>query len=54
MAFFDIVALSALGGVVGFVWIALIRASVRGGCGTASCRIVTREADESDHQSELR
>ena len=48
MAYLDILTLSAIGALFAFLWIALVRASARGGCGTSACQLVEREAAENE------
>jgi hypothetical protein len=50
MALFDILILSAIGVLFALIWFVLVRASVRGGCGTSSCRLVQREAHKNERE----
>lgn len=50
MSVIDVVILSAVGAIVGFVWIMLIRASVRRGCRSGSCRFDASEDEEQTAQ----
>jgi hypothetical protein len=44
VAFIHILILAAIGVPFAFLWILLVRASVRGGCGTSSCRLLKHQA----------
>ncbi len=49
MSVTELLALSAIGIVVAFVWISLMRSSMRGGCRSGSCRSMTpHENDKKD------
>jgi hypothetical protein len=50
VAFIDILILFGIGVPIAIIWIALVRASARGGCGTAACRLGRREADENERE----
>jgi hypothetical protein len=46
MSITEIVVLSAVAGLVAFVWLSLIRASVRGGCRSGSCQAATPDVED--------
>jgi hypothetical protein len=50
MTFIDYLILAAIGVPFVVVWILLVRASIRGGCGTSSCQLGGREEDEDVHE----
>ncbi len=50
MAFIDMLILSAIGVLFVIVWILLLRASLRGGCRTNTCRNIAQESDKEEHK----